>query len=492
AWKNLTYTPLSALLSILLFALSIGLISLLLNLREQADQQFDANLAGIDLVVGAKGSPLELTLNSMYHVGYATGNITLQQAKPYFNPRHPIVEDAIPLSVGDSYRGYRIVGTIPKILSWYDAEVAEGEVWRADFTVTIGAEVATVNSLKIGDTFKSNHGIIDEGANNIEHDDDFTVVGILAPSGTVMDQLILTTTQTYWHSHDHGDDDHAGHDHGNEDHSGHDHGEEDHAGHDHGDEDHAGHDHGDEDHAGHDHGDDDHAGHDHGDDDHAGHDHGAEDHSGHDHGEEDHTGHDHAHDEDPVEVLLKENPEKEITSILVKYKNASSFQALNFPRNINENTELLAANPAYEISEVRRQFDSGQRILGILVLAITVVSAFSIFIALFNSLRERRYELALLRVMGAGRPKLFGLILLEGLVVAIIGYFLGLLLSHGILYLMAVNIKDDFRYSLDSTHFLAEEAWLLIGALAIGFLAALFPAIQAARTDIGETLVEGQ
>ncbi|MEM1357511.1 MAG: FtsX-like permease family protein [Bacteroidota bacterium] len=475
----MTYKPLSALLSVLLFALSIGLVSLLLNLREQADQQFDANLAGIDLAVGAKGSPLELTLNSMYHVGYATGNITLEQAKPFFNPRHPIVEDAIPLSVGDSYRGYRIVGTIPKILSWYEAEVAEGEVWNADFTVTIGAEVAAANNLSIGDTFKSNHGIIDEGADNIEHDDDFTVVGILAPSGTVMDQLVLTTSQTYWHAHDHGDGDHANHDHEGEDHAGHDHGDEDHSGHDHEGEDHAGHDHGDEDHSGHDHKGEDHAGHDHGDEGHAGH-----DHSGHDH-------HDHAHDEDPLEVLLKENPEQEITSVLVKYKNASSFQALNFPRNINENTELLAANPAYEISEVRRQFDSGQRILGILVLAITVVSALSIFIALFNSLRERRYELALLRVMGAGRPKLFGLILLEGLMVAIIGYVLGLLLSHGILYLMAANIKDDFRYNLDPTHFMAEEAWLLFGALAIGFLAALFPATQAARTDIGETLVEG-
>lgn len=429
AWKNLTFKPLSALLSVLLFALSIGLISLLLNLREQADDQFDANLAGIDLVVGAKGSPLELTLNSMYHVGYATGNITIKQAKPFFNPRHPIVEDAVPLSVGDSYRGYRIVGTIPKILSWYGAEVAKGKVWDKDFAVTIGAEVAAANGLQLGDTFKSNHGIIDEGADNIEHDDDFTVVGVLAPSGTVLDQLVLTTNQTYWHSHDHSEEDHANHDHGEEDHSGHDHAS--------------------------------------------------------------HDDHDHAHDGDPVEALLEENPEQEITSILVKYKNASSFQALNFPRNINENTELLAANPAYEISEVRRQFDSGQRILGILVLAITVVSALSIFIALFNSLRERRYELALLRVMGAGRRKLFGLILLEGLMVAVIGYFLGLLLSHGTLSLMAANIKDDFRYRLDPFHFLAQEGWLLLGALAIGFLAALFPAIQAARTDIGETLVEG-
>lgn len=420
SWKNLTFKPLNALLSILLFALSIGLISLLVSLRKQADEQFDNNLAGIDLVVGAKGSPLELTLNSMYHVGYATGNIKLGQVKAFFNPKHPIVEDVVPLSVGDSYKGYRIVGTVPKILDWYGVSLGSGKLWQHDFEVVIGEEVARVNGLKLGDTFKSNHGIIDEGdENNLEHDDDFTVVGILAPSSTVMDQLVLTTNQTYWHSHENHDG--AATD-------------------------------------------------------------AAEDHTGHDH-----AAHNHTEDHAPVS-LMEEDPEKEITSLLVRYRNASSFQALNFPRNINENTELLAANPAYEISEVRRQFDSGQRMLGVLVLAITIVSALSIFIALFSALRERRYELALMRTMGAGRTKLFLLIILEGLMVAVIGYVLGILLSHSILSVLAANISDDFRYSLAPWRFLPEEGWLLLVALFIGFLAAVIPAVQASRTDIAETL----
>jgi putative ABC transport system permease protein len=427
SWKNLTFKPLSALLSVLLFALSIGLISLLLNLRAQADEQFDNNLAGINLVVGAKGSPLELTLNSMYHVGYATGNIKLGQVKAFFNPKHPIVADAVPLSVGDSYKGYRIVGTIPKILEWYGAEVASGGIWQHDFEVVIGEEVARVNGLALGDKFRSNHGIIDEGdENNMEHDDDFTVVGILAPSGTVMDQLVLTTNQTYWHSHE---------EHGN---GGKEEGEGDK--HDHAD------------------------------------------HEGHDHADHDHTA-DHA-----PKSILDEDSEKEITSLLVKYRNASSFQALSFPRNINENTELLAANPAYEISEVRRQFDSGQRILGILVLAITIVSALSIFIALFSSLRERRYELALMRSMGAGRGKVFGLIITEGLLVAVIGYALGIALSHGILAIIGGSVQDDFRYTISPWKFLTAEYLLFAAALLIGFVAAVIPAIQAARTDIGETL----
>ncbi|MEM6771377.1 MAG: ABC transporter permease, partial [Bacteroidota bacterium] len=313
AWRNLTFNPLSALLSVLLFALSIGLISLLLNLRQQADEQFDNNLAGVDLVVGAKGSPLELVLNSMYHVGYANGNITIEDAKPFFSSRNPIVQEAIPRSVGDSYRGYRIVGTIPKILEWYGAEIASGEVWDEDFTVTIGAEVAAVHNLKLGDKIRSNHGIIDEGENNIEHDDDFTVVGILAESGTVMDQILLTTNQTYWHSHDHdheGDDydhDHDDHDHdgdGKPDHPAHDH--------DHGDHNHDGD--GTHDHAAHDH---DHNDHDHDDDgkpDHAANEHDHDGHGHHDH--DDHGTHDHAAHEqsapstNQLENLLAADPEK--------------------------------------------------------------------------------------------------------------------------------------------------------------------------------------
>ena len=436
SWRNLTHRPLRALLSVLLFALSVGLITLLLSLRHQADRQFDANLAGIDLVVGAKGSPLELTLNSMYHVGYATGNIQLGQVRAFFNPKHPIVEAAVPLSVGDSYRGYRIVGTQPALLDWYGAELAAGQMWQHDFETVIGEEVARVNGLALGDTFRSTHGIVDEGEDNIDHDDAFTVVGILAPSGTVMDQLVLTTNQTYWLSHDHAHDPApaGGADAGA--------GQSTEAGE-------------------------------------------AHDHAG------DHTHH-HVHEADHApRPLTEEDPEREITSLLVRYRNPSSFQALSFPRNINENTELLAANPAYEINEVRRRFDSGQRILGLLVLIITVISALSVFISLFGALRERRYELALLRTMGAGRTKVFALIILEGLTVAVLGYALGLVLAHGTLAVLAAGVQDDFRYTLSATEFLPAEAYLLGVALFIAFVAAVIPAVQAARTDIGATLTEG-
>ena len=130
--------------------------------------------------------------------------------------------------------------------------------------------------------------------------------------------------------------------------------------------------------------------------------------------------------------------------------------------------------------------------LGLLAGVITLVSAFSVFIALYTSLRERRYELALLRSLGAGRGKLFGLILIEALLIAVLGYALGIALSHGVLALLAGNVDEEFRYQLDAGRFFAPEFWLLAGALGLAALAAFVPALRAARTDIGETLIGGK
>ena len=455
SWKNLTNKPLAMLLSIVLFALGVGLISLLFLLNKQLQDNFEKNLAGVDLVIGAKGSPLQLILSSMYHIDAPTGNISLQEARPFLNPKHPLIDKAAPLSMGDSYRKYRIIGTNQDYLDWYDAEIGEGKVWQNNFEVTIGYRVAQEEQLSVGDEFHSSHGFtLDE---NLEHTDThaFRVVGILKPTGSVIDQLILTTTQSIWLTHDHGDEPAPAaqpEEHKN--------GEE-------------------ESEEGHDHNHDDH-------------DHGhakqekAADHSDHDH---DHN-HDNGSHGSLPKPLLEEDPEKEITSILVKFK-GRNFQALNMQRGINENTDLQAATPAIEINRVFNMVDTGEQALRILALVIVFVSGLSIFISLFSSLRDRQYELALMRVMGAGRSKLFLLIVLEGLILALMGYLVGIFLSHGGMEVFAGFMKDNYRYSFTGMQFLRSEWYLLLGALAIGFVAAVIPAAQASRTDISETLTRG-
>ncbi len=426
AWKNLTSKPLSMLLSVLLFALGVGLISLLLILNKQLQEKFDKNLAGVDLVIGAKGSPLQLILSSMYHVDNPTGNIPIKEVRPFLNPKHPLIKTAIPLSGGDSYRGFRIIGTTHEILNLYEGAIGEGKKWEKNLDAVIGASVAEKTGLKVGSRFKSAHGLIDvEELIDMHRDDaDFVVTGILKPSGSVLDQLILTNTQSIWYvhdTHDHGDGNHEEHDHA---------------------------------------------------------------HEGHDHNH-DHDGHHHP----PVEPTkaLRDEIDKDITALLIKFKGRNA-QTLNMPRSINENTDLLAASPAYELNRLYDLMGSGELLLRYIAFIIIIVSGLSIFIALYNSLKERRYELALMRVMGASRAKLFFLIILEGILLAIIGYILGIVLSHIAMSLLAGYMESSYRYTFSGWIFLKEEIYLLIAALGIGFLAAILPAFQAFKTDISTTL----
>ena len=159
---------------------------------------------------------------------------------------------------------------------------------------------------------------------------------------------------------------------------------------------------------------------------------------------------------------------------------------------INENTNLMAANPSYEVSKLFDQLGRGEKILRLLGVVIVFVSSFSIFISLYQSLKERRYELAILRTLGASPGTLFMLILLEGLLLALGGYLLGILLAHGGLEAGRLFAVDTYRYPFTGLTFLPRELLLLAGALGIGFLASLIPAWQARNTDIHDTLAEGK
>ena len=427
AWKNLTARPLSMLLTLVLFALGVGLTSLLFLVNKQLTEKFEKNLAGVDVVVGAKGSPLQLILCNMYHVDVPTGNIALKAAKPFLNPRHPLIKQAIPLSLGDSYKGYRIVGTLKDFVSLYKGEISEGTLWNNTMEVAIGATVASKTGLKIGDTFASNHGLNEEGD---EHDQtQFKVSGIFRPSNTVLDQLIVTNTQSIWQVHEHGEEEKKEHTDKEDDHS--------------------------------------------------------------------HT--EHQESETPQEllptddrtVLMSADSTKQITSLLLQFKNNKGIQALNFQRNLNENTDMQAATPALELNRLFEMMGVGENALKALALLIVVVSGLSIFIALYNSLKDRKYELALMRVMGAGRSKLFLLIILEGLLLSFIGFVAGIALSHGAMSLLARYMSESYRYSFTGWVWMKEEGFLGLGALAIGLLSAIIPAITAYRTAISRTLSRG-
>lgn len=197
AWRNLRAKPLQTALSLALLAFGVGMVSLMLLTEKQVNDAFERNIKDIDLVLGAKGSPLQLILANVYHIDAPTGNILLSEAQKVV--RHPYIESGIPLAYGDNHEGYRIVGTEHSYAEHYGVEVAQGKLWEAPFEATVGSKVAQALELTLGDTFYSAHGLTDQ--TDIHKDKVFTVVGILKPSQSVVDQLILTPMQSIWDVH---------------------------------------------------------------------------------------------------------------------------------------------------------------------------------------------------------------------------------------------------------------------------------------------------
>ena len=447
SWKSIWHRPLPAILSILLFALGSALVVLLFQVNTQLQEQFERNLAGIDLVIGAKGSPLQLILSSMYQVDAPTGNIPLDKSQAFFNPKHPLIKTAVPISQGDSHKTHRIIGTEHSYVDLYNGKISEGKLWENDFEVSIGAAVAQKFNLNIGDEFNSSHGLVDD--DNLIHEDanPFKVVGIFEPSGSVLDQVILCSTPSVWKVHGHED----GHDHDHD----HDHSSETENENN---------------------------------DEHAGHDH--HDHSGHDH--DDHAHHDHVAEAEQALVNTtdwKKTPDQEITSILLQLKN-KSYQALNFGRNINENTELLAANPAIEINRLYGMMGSGADVLEILAYIIVIVSVLSIFFALLQSLESRKTELALMRSMGGSRSFIFSVVALEGIILAALGLLIGLAIAHFGVQQIGNYFESGYRYQISGWRWLKQEYFVILIGLFLGFIASCWPAWKASNSEIGNVLIE--
>ncbi|MEM9857475.1 MAG: ABC transporter permease [Bacteroidota bacterium] len=407
--------PLSTLLSLLLMTLGVGIISLLLQINHHIEQQMENNIRGIDMVVGAKGSPLQLILSSVYHIDAPTGNILLSEAEQL--RKNPLVDYGIPLSFGDSYRGYRIVGTNDSYANLYNASLAEGKLWSATLEVTVGASAAQNLGLKIGDTFTGAHGLAEGGETHEDHI--YKVVGIFNPANSVIDQLILTATESVWSVHDHEEEHSTPEDH----------------------------------------------------------EHGDEPKHEHDHEDEHHSDHD-----EPSE----ENKDRQITTMLVKFK--SPMGMVRLPRMVNENTNMQAAVPVYEIQRLFNLLGVGVNAMQAIAIAIMIVSGLSVFLSLYRALRDRQYEMALMRTYGATRWKLAWLIVQEGLLLTSFGFIFGMVLSRIGIFVLSMITEANYHYTFSGWTWLTQEWWLLATALVVGLLASLIPAIRVFHINISQKL----
>lgn len=408
SWSYIKAKPLNTLLNVLLMSLGVAIILVLILLSSQLEENLAKNKRGIDLVVGAKGSPLQLILANVYHIDFPTGNIKLDEAKNL--TRNRLVKSAIPLALGDNYAGFRIVGTNHDYVNLYEGQIAFGDLWKYNMDVVLGANAAKKLDMKVGDTFFGAHGL---SVADLEHDElTYKIAGILEQSGSVLDNLVLTNIESVWAVHSHDDEE-----------------------------------------------------------------------------EEEET----AHGIPQIgSAYLTGFPEghadDEITSMLIQYR--SPMGAVQMPRMINANTNMQAASPAFETQRLFSLLGIGVDMLRSFAYIIIVIAGLSIFISLYNALKDRKYDLAIMRSLGAARSKLFVHVVLEGIIITTLGGVLGMILGHGLMELLANSYEKSEEVGVTGLVFVSQELYVLLISIGIGVIASLIPAFNAYKTDISKVLAE--
>ena len=383
AFRYLWSRPLSAALNLLLLALGLASISFVWITSAQMDQAFERDLAGIDAVVGAKGSPMQLILAGAFHIDVPPGNIPLEAVQQL--EKDPRVAQLIPISLGDTFRGFRIVGTTPAYAAHYGVKLSQGAWWSQPMQTVVGTQVAKNTGLAVGNSFYGSHGL--GGTGHVHGDFPYTVTGVLAPCGCVLDRLVLTATESVWKVHEKAT----------------------------------------------------------------------------------------ALDEEDQKILEQE---REITLALVTYK--SPLAAVTFPRFINTTTEMQAAAPAVEITRLLRMVGVGTEVLRGFGAVLLLTAALSVFIAL----RERRADLAMLRMLGASPFKVAGLVLCEALLLAAMATALGLLGGHVLAELVGTWLQAERSLPLTGWIWLPSEWGVLLLGAVVATLAAALPAWEAYRLDV--------
>jgi putative ABC transport system permease protein len=385
AWSYLAARPLLTALHIAMLAIGVGTMVLLLLFTAQTEARLAADAKPVDLVVGAKGSPLQLILSSVLHVDVPTGNIAYAEAKKV--AANPMVATAVPISLGDSFRGFRIVGTDAGFLALYGARVDRGRVFERPMEAVIGAEVAARAAIDTGAKLVGSHGLASAGGST-HSTHPYEVVGVLARTGTVVDRLVLTPLASVWEVH-----------------------------------------------------------------------------------EDRKEGEAHDHDDGA----------HEITSLLIRYR--TPLAAAVMPRQVNATTMMQAAAPAYESARLMNLIGVGVDTMRVFAVVLMATAAMSMFVALMSALQERRYDLALLRMLGARPGMLFALLAAEGVTLVVAGVILGLALGHAAAEALGRWIARTNPWSITGLAWDRAEAWVVVAVLAAGALTCLAPAIQAYRRD---------
>jgi putative ABC transport system permease protein len=411
AWRSIQQRRLASALTALSMGLGVALVVAVLVVYAVVNQAFHRGGEGYDLIVGPKGGgDLELVLNAVFYLREPTGTIPYSFYKEFTQGRFALdTEVAVPICMGHNYRGFQVVGTLPDMfnkLRYFGGKkytFAEGENFRAEnpFDAVLGATAARQTGLKVGGKFQARHGV-GEGAP--AHRQEFTVVGILAPTGTPNDRAVFVNMEGFYQIHSHEEAGHGGTP-------------------------------------------------------------------------------DHQHEAtDP-------DASKAVTAILVCVDQSKPGQTLVLERQINNGRVAQAAAPSAVIAKLFEGIVGNiQLVLLLMAVLIVVVAGLGIMVSIYNSMSERRHEIAVMRALGASRLTVMFVILMESILLSLGGGALGLLLGHGLIGVAAPVIVEQTGVAVGLLQFRLVELVLIPGLIVLASLVGYLPAMTAYRTDVARSL----
>lgn len=429
AWRSLRHRLLSTVLTIVGIALATALVAFVFRVRDASKRAFDDAAVGYDVVVGGiQTSALTSVLSTVFHVDQPIDTVPIGVLNDLRADKR--VKYAVPYAVGDTYKGYRVIGTTPDLFDAItDAErtplrarIAKGGRvlgGGAEFEAVLGSLASTRTGLRLGSTFTVTHGL-EEGGHH--HDEEWTVVGVLEPTGTPNDRAIFITLESFFDVAGHeapkrptAPDGGAG---------------------------------------------------------------GGADGSG--MGGAPGAG-DGPHGEEPAEG----SKAWAVSSIVVRL--ASPAFKYQFVADTNAHRDRKAALPSTEIARLFRTVDKVDTLLRAVAALVVLVSALGILVGLYNTIQGRRREIAILRALGARPVHVFSVVVLEAVLMCLIGGVAGVALGHAGVAVASPILLEEIGVRVGPAVG-GFDVLLLAGLAVIGLLAGLVPAWTALRTPVAKNL----
>jgi putative ABC transport system permease protein len=406
AWRSIRQRALVSTLTVLSMGLGVALVVAVLVVYGVVYQSFHRGGEGYDLIVGAKGGREQLVLNTVFYLSQPVGNIpySLYDELKVGARFSGDVETAVPVCMGHTYQGFRVVGTVPEMFKLkYQGdksyEFAEGRNFKAEdpFEGVLGAVAAAKTRLQIGEVVR---GIA--GGSHVDKAP-FTVVGILAPTGTPVDHAVFVNMRGFQEIH----------------------------------------------------------------------------HAGEPAGDDEHAERDHEHGEEITAVLVCIYPER-----------ANAGQTDMVARLINDGRVAQAVVPARVIADLFEGVVGKLQwiLLGMAVLTV-IEAGIGIMVSIYNSMSDRRHEIAVMRALGASRLTVMVVILMESILLALMGGAMGLLLGHGAIWLCSPLISDWTGVVVGLLQFQWVELILITGLVVLASAVGYLPALAAYRTDVAKSLI---